>query len=799
VLGLVLLAAGAGHAQTGSGQPLADSGEPVQLSEIAARAADVRALLENLDSATTPGKDVQAILDALPALSNELRVRLEQTRAALETSPPLPVLEQVGATWDATRGKLRAWNEVLTQWTSRVEQERGRLASLRESWVRSREAAAAAGAPKVVLDQVDGILAGINAARTRVETRLSALLVAQYRLAQLQRRGDEAVARIAQVRADRLRRLGERDGPPLWSRGLWAGALGQAAAAARDVRIAEQTVVAEVAQQHGTRVPLHALLFVILVTLLWRGRRAARRWTKDDPSIGSVIGVFRRPISSALVLACFAAPWIYSNATPVLLRVVALVAIVPVGRLIRPSLDRSVAAALYVFGALFVVDAIRSVIVTAPLFEHMAFLGEMLVASAATLWVLIARRRQVITLPSADAMEAAALRFVGRLLLGAFAAAFLLGGLGYVELGRLVGGGALGSAYFGLAILAAVQVAKGLVGLLLRSRPLGFLASVQIARAVLERRVVRVLRWVGVLAWIAATLDALTLLPGVASAARTALTTQWGWGAIRISPGEVLVFALTIWVSFMLSAAVRLLLAEDVFPRVQLAKGLPLALSLLVQYVLVFGGFTLALAALGMDLTKLTILAGALGVGVGLGLQSLVNNFASGLILLFERPIHVGDVVQITGVSGEVRHIGARATLVRTADGAEVFIPNSQLIAQTVTNWTYSDLRRRIVLPVKVAYGAVPRRVTELLTGVAVKHSQVFDEPAPGAVFLGFGENSLDFELRAWTDRFGDAEAIQSQLADSVYSALTDAQIELPVPRRDVRVWTADSSPRRPE
>ena len=109
----------------------------------------------------------------------------------------------------------------------------------------------------------------------------------------------------------------------------------------------------------------------------------------------------------------------------------------------------------------------------------------------------------------------------------------------------------------------------------------------------------------------------------------------------------------------MLSAAVRLLLAEDVFPRVRLTRGMPLALSLLVQYVLIFGGFPLALAALGVDLTKLTILAGALGVGVGLGLQGLVNNFASGLILLLERPIHVGDVVQLTGVSGEVRHIGA--------------------------------------------------------------------------------------------------------------------------------------------
>jgi small-conductance mechanosensitive channel len=128
-----------------------------------------------------------------------------------------------------------------------------------------------------------------------------------------------------------------------------------------------------------------------------------------------------------------------------------------------------------------------------------------------------------------------------------------------------------------------------------------------------------------------------------------------------------------------------------------------------------------------------------------------------------------------------------------------VFIPNSQLIAQAVTNWTYSDLRRRIVLPVRVAYGAVPRRVAELLTGVAARHPQVIDQPAPAVVFMGFGENSLDFELRAWTDRFGDAETIQSQLADAVYAALTEARIDLPVPRRDVRVWTADQGQRRPE
>ncbi len=780
VLALVLVAAPTARAQDRppSGEPPAASGGSIPLAEVAARAAEVRSLLESQDSAVSPSREVQAVLDRLPTLTQQLRAQLDETTARLANNPPLSVVDELADVWDATRARLKAWSDTVTQWTTRVEGERARLAGLREAWVRSREAAAAAGAPKVVLEQIDAVLGDINRARTRLEARLSALLAAQYRLALAQRRADEGLARVAQVKADRIRRLGERDGPPLWSGALWSGAASQAPAAARDVLGAGQLAAAEVARTYATRIPLHALLFLMLLAVLWRGRRAARRWAAGDPGAAQVAEVWSRPISAALVVSCFAAPWIYPEATRVLGRVVAVVAIVPVLRLIRPSLDRRLAAALYVFGALFLVDAVRAVVTTAPLFEHMVFLAEMLVASLVMLRVLIGAHRADGS-PDADVMAAAARRVVGRLLLAAFAGAFVLAGAGYVELGRLVGSGALGSSYYGLAILAAVQVVRGLAGVLLRSRFLAPLASVQHSRAAIERRVVRVLRWVGAALWILGTLDALTLAEPVLGWLHAVLVAQWGWGAIRVSLGDLVVFALTIWLALLVASAVRLLLAEDVFPRVRLARGMPLALSVVIQYALILGGFTLALAALGVDLTKITILASAFGVGVGLGLQNLVNNFASGLILLFERPIHLGDLVQVSGVGGEVRHIGPRATLVRTADGAEVFVPNSLLIAQTLTNWSYSDLRRRIVLPVRVAYGASPPRVLELLSRIATAHPDVVGEPAGGAVFLGFGEDSLDFELRVWIDRLGDAQRIQRQLAEQVRAALHEASIEL--------------------
>jgi small-conductance mechanosensitive channel len=169
---------------------------------------------------------------------------------------------------------------------------------------------------------------------------------------------------------------------------------------------------------------------------------------------------------------------------------------------------------------------------------------------------------------------------------------------------------------------------------------------------------------------------------------------------------------------------VQFVLAEDVFPRLNLRPGLPYALSSLVKYAIVSVGFVLALLALGVNLNRVTVLGGALGIGVGFGLQNIVNNFVSGLILLFERPVRVGDAVQIGDVQGEVRRIGIRATTVHAWEGAEVIVPNSQLVAERVTNWTPVDYRRRLDIPVGVAYSSAPDKVLQVLTEVAQSHPE---------------------------------------------------------------------------
>jgi small-conductance mechanosensitive channel len=168
-------------------------------------------------------------------------------------------------------------------------------------------------------------------------------------------------------------------------------------------------------------------------------------------------------------------------------------------------------------------------------------------------------------------------------------------------------------------------------------------------------------------------------------------------GTVSLSFGSLVAFGVTLWVTFVLSRFVRFVLDEDVLPRLTLPRGVPAAISTGAHYLILVAGFLIAIGAAGLDPGKFTLLAGALGVGIGFGLQNVVNNFVSGLILLFERPVQTGDMIEVGPLQGEVKRIGIRSSTVRTFDGADVIVPNASLISERLVNWTFSDRARRSI------------------------------------------------------------------------------------------------------
>jgi small-conductance mechanosensitive channel len=265
-------------------------------------------------------------------------------------------------------------------------------------------------------------------------------------------------------------------------------------------------------------------------------------------------------------------------------------------------------------------------------------------------------------------------------------------------------------------------------------------------------------------------------------------------GAIDITLGSILIFFFVIWLSIIISRIVSNVLEKDVFVRVKTSKGIPGTIILILKIVLISGGFFLAAAASGMHLTNLSIVLGAFSVGIGFGLQNIFNNLVSGLILAFERPINVGDVVQVGELMGEVRSIGLRSSTVRTFDGAEVIVPNGNLISNEMINWTLSDSNRRMEILVGVAYGTPPERVLTILEDIARAHKHVREDPLARAYFIDFGDSSLNFRLLAWVALENRLET-ESEIRVQINQKLAEAGIEIPFPQRDLHIRSDHTKP----
>ncbi len=244
-----------------------------------------------------------------------------------------------------------------------------------------------------------------------------------------------------------------------------------------------------------------------------------------------------------------------------------------------------------------------------------------------------------------------------------------------------------------------------------------------------------------------------------------------------------LIFALLIVV--FLTRVFKNFLKKLLLVRVGIDEGNREAIAIIISYSIGTLSFLLVLQNTGFNLASLAVVAGALGVGIGLGLQDITKNFISGLTLLMERKLKVGDFVEFDGLSGYVKEVSLRSTLIRTRDGGDVVVPNSNLAENRILNWSYDSFNARIKIPAAVAYGSDPVLVTETLLTSAYMEPTVLHDPPPEVIFIGFGESSLDFEVWVWVTRIDKAPHIKSSLNFIIEHNLRQQGIEIPFPQRD--------------
>ena len=529
-------------------------------------------------------------------------------------------------------------------------------------------------------------------------------------------------------------------------------------------------------------------VFVFLTLLgMFALRSRASTWQGDEPEGQAARQVVAHPIAAALLLGAVASLSLYAAVPTIIALSLYVIAMGSALTLFPHLLDPRVTRIGYVLCVFMALDASRLFLIEIVALERLVLAVELVVISFLLARTLMPQRWRAS--PFAQTSPGLS-RTVGWLWcvgasVGALAAIF-----GHGSVAEILGGGVLVSMYLALILTAAFRAAGGTVWMLTQHRLLGGVNVVQKHRSRMVKSLSTLLRGGAFLLWAWLSLRYLTLSHSAWQMISGLLHASLEAGSLKISLGDLVFLVLGAYLAVRVARVVRLVLDEDVVFRLQVSEGTAQVTSISAYYAMLLFGFGCTLAAAGIQLDRLTVLAGAFGVGIGFGLQNVVQNFVAGLLLLFGGPIKVRDKIQVGDLMGEVLAIGFRSSTVRTPQGAEVIVPNSKLIADQVINWTMSDQKRRIEITLSVDHDSDPKHVMRLLEEVGRSHAKVLPAPAPQAIFLQHGD-ALEFQLQAWVT-FDDYESVRSELTLALNERFKAEQIEMPSATSDVNVVNVD-------
>ena len=764
----------------------------MRASEIASRAEEANTRLREIRARLDePDATVLAIIEQLPDFSESIR-QIEQdpaNRNLAQTSSRR--LQNLRGEWQRLSAQMDDWGTTLAAQSQALESQRDTLAQIRAPWEATSEAAAELELPQAAIDQVEAFLAAIGEVRSLVRSELDSLVTLQTRIANESIKAREQIAQIENALGVARLRLLAQDSPPLWSALLERGPEISLTDGVREAWNEDTAALAQFLRDNRGRVIGQLALFIALLLLLLRLRQRGTEQIEGDESLQAYSQILAHPVSAALLITLVGSRLFYPQATEVVFDVIKLIGIVVVLRLLPGMLDQALRKPLYFLIGLYLFAQIDDLFLGHSVFERLYLLGLTALTLVALVWTV--RPGDPASAMSGNRGWRAA-RLVARLGAVLMAASIVANLFGYVSLAAFLTSAMLNSAFIAAALYAAARVSTGLWTLVLRTGTAAKLNAVRKHRELLVRRGTSMINVGALLVWADITLLTFQVLGPLRNGLAAVLGFSFTVGAMTVSIGGILAFIVTIWITILLSRLVRFTLTEDVFPRLRLPRGVGDSISKVVHYTVLGFGIMVALAVAGIDLSNFALLAGALGIGIGFGLQNLVNNFVSGLILIFERPIQLGDTIEFGTWIGTVRRIGIRSSTVRTFDGAEVIVPNGSLISAEVVNWTLSDRLRRIEVSVGVAYGTDPQRVLDILLDVVAKHDNVLQHPEPLALFVGFGDSSLDFKTLFWTSNFDDWLRIRSDVTVKINQAVTEAGIEIPFPQRDLHLKSIDPS-----
>ncbi len=742
--------------------------------------------LEEINASLQPSKEMAQIEASLPAYIESLEsMRKEVDSKRLET---LSIKELTRAYEQAAvyRDELERYREMFDKRVELHTRTLERLKALESLWISTLQYAVAENAPRAIEQRIKETLVRIATMRESVKRSFDRVLTYQDMVVAENQKIRRSMEKIATAKEELSTRLFVRDSEPL-TQMIAEGEFRWKAYAAtlwQTIRSMPNTFYLFYTGDMD-RLYIHFFLILffggLIFYLRYRDRKGELFVLRDEKVRGSVIFV-HNPLAATVVLAVLLVGAVYPERPAAVVVMNVIVAMAALIVIIRKLVDKKVLPYVYIIMGLYVVGALQDLIIG---FEPETRLIWFLISVILFAVIFqVVRRGDYSHWEALGRWRAIVSKFLPAVLL--LLAVSIFGNLGgmYNLSHRLVLATLVSLILFvGFTVIS--MVFGGLIVMVVRRRALESSRLIDSYAAQIERQLKFIVNLFLIVYWFYLVLHSFGVIYLIEDAFGEFLALQWDIGNLHFSMAAIFNFFFVLTVTVFLTRFIRIFLDLEVFSRYRFPRGVPTAIQMITRYTVITIGVIVALHALGIELSDLSLLAGALGVGIGFGLRNIMANFISGIIMVFERPVQEGDVVQVDQTFGDVLKIGVRATTIKTYDGSEVIVPNADFVTKEVINWTLSSKHRRVKMAYKVAFGNNPKEVIDIIRRVIESHPDVKEDPEPKVLFEGYGDYFLEFTVYFWVDeRLLD---VKSETAIAIYEALNEAGVKMPVPLSNVR------------
>jgi small-conductance mechanosensitive channel len=759
----------------------------IPLPDVASRSEELKRNLRAVSEQLPTPEQLDTAKVTLDENDRQLQARLKALDELLAGTPSALELREEETYWRSKQKDTAQLRLQLLTWANAAQSGTQQIQAQQPIWNATLEQNQSTPDLGPTLDVIQKSVSRLQQLAKQTEDELRVVVNQQIEAANQDQLAIDVLDRIQKARQNLDGQILQRDSLPLWQLGQRRelGENKQLFSTASTRWLGIRTFAS---QASGALVALGIFLVICLIAAN-RLRWTTRNLKPETEAQAQVLHIARHWVALGVLAPLLLAYLLAPIAPLALIGLVILLSFIPIVILLPPLIYPRFRILLYCISGVYTINALVAWISFSPAHKReVQFLTNFIIFA---LFAYLVRPKRVLLLP--DMGRCFWLRLLGiRLAVLVLGLSLVANLFGYVKLSQFLGLLCLYSTFIAISMITGVRVFTILLREGVDTAAAQHLAMVRLYRDGMVRWAPRLFQWIAIFIWLFATINLLGLSDWVAKVFRAIFGFRIAGGSVGVTIGGVIGFFLILLIGYGVSSGLRFLLREELLNRFHLARGVPELISSMLHYLLLLLVFFFAINTGGVELNKFTVLTGALGVGVGFGLQNIVNNFISGLILQFERPIHVGDVLDVDRYTGKVTRIGIRSSTIKTFQGAEVIIPNGNFISGTVINWTLSESMRRVELPVGVAYGSDAKLVSKLLEQSATAHESVLTSPAPVVIFKDFADSSLLFELQFWVMQESNSPRVKSEVALCAMDLLGQAGIEIPFPQRDLHLRSVD-------